>query len=102
MESSLVTLGFAEVTLYAIVTVGCVLWLAAVFCMIQMVRNIKPDIGLFSSELLWNPCNVVFRPDLLTVIGLKYRRYLVFCAVGFAVTVISGFLWGFLLGLDLS
>jgi hypothetical protein len=57
-----------------------------------MLRNMKPGVGWFSTELFWNPFNVVFRPTLLTPTGLRYRKRLGMLAAAFALLITGGFI----------
>lgn len=51
----------------------------------------KEGIKAFGREVLWNPFNICFRPDLLTASGLRARRWFFVCFSGFPICILAIF-----------
>ena len=66
---------------------------------IKMIRSAKPGVKLRGRQLLYNPCNIVFHPDLLTEEGLFYRKKMGISTVCFVVPILVTILLGNLLGI---
>ncbi len=69
-------------------------WYAIVVYSFMMVRQIRSGVPRWGRSLIYNPFNVVFRPDLLTDRGLAYRRRLGWAVAAFVCIVLGGFIVG--------
>jgi len=69
-----------------------VAWLAIIVYGFKLLHHVRPGAPLRSKTLMYNPANIVFRPELLTPDGLRYRKRL-----GQAVTVLTALVVGMLL-----
>ena len=94
---------FAFIILFAISLVTIIVAPIAFACMviyeIKMIRSAKPGVKLWSRQLMYNPCNIVFCPDLLTEEGLFYRKKLGISVLRFVIPILITILLGSLLGI---
>lgn len=78
-------------TIFALVILACVAaWIATVIYGFKAVSCRKSGGKLWTRETLWNPANILFRPDFLTVEGLAYRRKCFISVLVFVLVVGSG------------
>jgi hypothetical protein len=49
-------------------------WVAGLIYGLKAIRRTRPGVVLWSRDTLWNPSNVLLRPDLLTDECRAYRR----------------------------
>lgn len=84
-------LGFAIlIVLGSLYTVATVAWLAAAYCLVKTIANRRPEVLLWSAPLGFFPPNIVFRPDLLTDRGRRFRRRFAHAGLVFAAAVAAG------------
>ena len=69
------TSGFGITSIYVIcICVGEASWFAAIIYGNKAIRRTRPGVTLWGRETLWNPVNVLLRPNLLTEKGCSYRH----------------------------
>lgn len=82
--SGVVLAGLVAVWLAALVA-----WFAGIVYGIKAIRRARPGVKLWGRDTLWNPANVLFSSNLLTVEGLRYRRKC-FMSAGIFVACVCG------------
>lgn len=91
--SGVVLAGLVAVWLAALVA-----WFAGIVYGIKAIRRARPGVKLWGRDTLWNPANVLFSSNLLTVEGLRYRRKCFMSAGIFVACVCSTLLVAALTG----
>ena len=84
--SEVVAIALATVFI-AIVVVAAVSWCGVVVYGIRAVRHTRTGVKPWSRAPLWNPANLILRPDLLTEEGRLYRRRCFRALLVFAISV---------------
>jgi hypothetical protein len=63
-------------------------WIGYFYWAYRMIRGRKADVAAFDRRLGWNPFNLCFRPSLLTETGLRARRWVFVCLLGFPISIL--------------
>ncbi len=82
----------------ALWTLAFVSWFAVVAYGLKAVRQPRPGVRVWSRATLWNPMNMLLRPELLTEQGQRYRKSCLRALLVFVACVLAVFFVGALTG----